>query len=400
MQDSTLDAAHRVLIVDSDHDCAATYAAHLRAHGFDTATATPGQMFDVLNTFSASIVLCDIEGEGAAGANLPGQLLDARPDLICVAMAKRADLRQGGAFINKAQGVDVLVPTIEDCFKKREMLRLADSGVELLRHAEHASKEASRVKVEFLAKISHELRTPLNAIIGFSELMMRDTRGLANEHYRSYISDIHSSGRHLLDIINDILDFAKAEAGQLVLFESNVDAQQVADGISRLLGPRARDSGINLRIRIPADLPLVWCDERKLKQMLLNLVNNAVKFTPSGGIVEISARLEPDGFVLAVRDSGIGIAEADLDRVLEPFVQAETTLSRRQEGTGLGLALVKAMIGIHGGRLRLESTLGNGTSAELVFPAEHISASREDALGDDERPAEKQQSRRMPHAKT
>jgi signal transduction histidine kinase len=399
MPDST-QSAHRVLIVDADDDCAATFAKHLRAHGFDTATATPGSMFDVLRNFDASIVLCDIEGEDAAGANLPGQLLEARPDLICVAMARRADLRQGGEFINKSQGVAVLVPTIEDCFKKREMWRLADGGVELLRHAEYASKEASRVKVEFLAKISHELRTPLNAIIGFSELMMRDKRGLANEQHRSYLSDIHSSGRHLLDIINDILDFAKAEAGQMVLFESNVDVHQVAHGIERMLGPRARDSGINLVIRMPAHLPLVWCDERKLKQMLLNLVNNAVKFTPSGGVVEISARVEPDGFALAVRDSGIGIAQTDLGRVLEPFVQAETTLSRRQEGTGLGLALVKSMIEIHGGHLRLDSTLGSGTAAELVFPAERISASREDGLGDDHHAADKQPSRRMPRARS
>ena len=386
----------RVLIVDSDRACAILFAEHLKANGFETAVATPVEMFKTLKSFNASIVLCDIEGEGAAGANLPGQLLYARPDLICVAMARRADMRQGGEFIDKSKGVDILVPTIEDCFKKREMWRLADGGFELLRHAENATKEASRVKVEFLAKISHELRTPLNAIIGFSELMMRDKRGFPNDQYRSYISDIHSSGRHLLDIINDILDFAKAEAGQLVLFESNVDVQQVAQAIERLLGPRARDSGIELNMRIPADLPMIWCDERKLKQMLLNLVNNAVKFTPSGGVVEISAHLDPEGFVVAVRDSGIGIAAGDIERVLEPFVQAETTLSRRQEGTGLGLALVKSMIEIHGGRLRLDSTLGNGTAAELVFPAERISAARES----DEHASQPQKPRRMPRAKT
>ena len=400
MPDETLPNANYVLIVDSDRDCAETYSAHLRRHGFETAVATPADMFDILTVFNAAIVLCDIEGEGAAGANLPGQLLEARPDLICIAMARRADMRQGGEFINKAKGVEGLIPTIEDCFKRREMWRLADSGVELLRHAEHASKEASRIKVEFLAKISHELRTPLNAIIGFSELMMRDQRGLPNEKHRSYLSDIHSSGRHLLDIINDILDFAKAEAGQLVLFESNVHVLTVAQGIERLLGPRARDSGINVQIRIPTDLPLLWCDERKLKQMLLNLVNNAVKFTPSGGVVEISARAEAEGYVLAVRDSGIGIAEADLGRVIEPFVQAETTLSRRQEGTGLGLALVKSMMEIHGGQLKLKSTLGNGTSAELAFPAERISASRESDMHDDGRYADKQKTRRMPHAKS
>ncbi len=398
MQASVPKSAHGVLIVDADRECAVQFAEHLKEHGFATAIASPAEMFSVLRTFDATIVLCDIEGEGAAGANLPGQLLEARPDLICVAMAKRPDMRQGGAFIDKSKGIDVLVPMIEDCFHKRELWRLADSGYELLKNAENASKEASRVKVEFLAKISHELRTPLNAIIGFSELMIRDTRGLANEQYRSYISDIHSSGRHLLDIINDILDFAKAEAGQLVLFESNVDVEQVTHAIERLLGPRARDAGIKLKKRIPQNLPLLWCDERKLKQMLLNLINNAVKFTPAGGMIEIAAELRAEGFVLSVRDTGIGIGEGDLDRVLEPFVQAETTLSRRQEGTGLGLALVKSMIEIHGGRLRLQSTLGNGTTVELHFPAERISAARENETIDDGHAAEKQRARRSSRA--
>jgi signal transduction histidine kinase len=393
MLDSNPKIPPRVLIVDADRDCAAAFAEHLTAHGFEVVTALPREMFETLKAFDASIVLCDIEGDGAAGANLPARLLEEHPDLICVAMAKRADKRQGGEFIDKSRGVAVLLPTIEGCFRKREMWRIANGGVEILRHAERATKEASRVKVEFLAKISHELRTPLNAIIGFSELMMQNPHGFANEQYRSYVSDIHLSGRHLLDIINDILDFAKAEAGQLVLLESNVDVQQVVQAIERLLGPRARDAGIQLEACVPADLPLVWCDERKLKQMLLNLVNNAVKFTPSGGTIDISARLDSEGFVLAVRDNGIGIAEADLGRVLEPFVQAETTLSRRQEGTGLGLALVKSMIEIHGGHLRLESQLGRGTSAELVFPAERISAAREDGLHDEHQ--EHQQPRRI-----
>ena len=398
MQDNSPYSAHAVLIVDPDLDCATGFAKHLKAHGFKVAIATPKDMFDVLKTFDATVVLCDIEGEGAAGRNLPGKILEARSDLVCIAMARRADMRQGGEFIDKSKGVGSLIPTIEECFRRREMWRIADNGYEVLKHAEKATKEASRVKVEFLAKISHELRTPLNAIIGFSELMMRDNPRLTAEQYRSYISDIHASGRHLLDIINDILDFAKAESGQLELLESNVNVRQVAQGIERLLGPRARDSGIDLRIQMPSDLPLLWCDERKLKQMLLNLVNNAVKFTPAGGFVQIAAGVQSDGFVLAVRDSGIGIADDDIDRVLEPFVQAETTLSRQQEGTGLGLALVKSMIEIHGGRFRLDSTLGNGTSAELVFPAERISAMQEDALVDD-KAAAKQRPRRKRRAK-
>ena len=382
MQDDSAKTLPSVLIVDADLECAATFAEHLRAQGYETAVAAPDELFTALERFAATIVLCDIEGDGAAGANLPGQLSEVRPDVMCIAMAMRPDLRQAGQFIDKSKGVEALIPTIEDCLKRRELMRLAKGGYDLFKSAENATKEASRIKVEFLAKISHELRTPLNAIIGFSELMMRDTRGLANEQYRSYISDIHSSGRHLLDIINDILDFAKAEAGQLVLFESNVDIQQVVHAIERLLGPRARDAGIELKVQIPPTVPLLWCDERKVKQMLLNLVNNAVKFTPAGGHVEIVAAIRQEGFVLSVRDSGIGIAEADLERVLEPFVQAETTLNRRQEGTGLGLALVKSMIEMHGGSLHLKSALGDGTSVDLVFPAERISASRSDDSAD------------------
>jgi len=387
MQDKVEYNPGNVLIVDGSRECAERYAGHLESRGYKTAIATPGEMLAALARFDATVVLCDIEGPEAKGANLPAQLFNARPDLLCIAMAKRPDHRQGtvpmreGAcdFIDKSKGVEALAPAIEACFKKREIWRLADTGYNVVKNAQVATQEANRAKVEFLAKISHELRTPLNAIIGFSELMIRDVLGpLGNDQYRTYLEDIHASGRHLLDIINDILDFAKAEAGQLLLFESDVDIHQVAAGIERLLGPRARDAGIQLNIRFPADLPLLWCDERKLKQMLLNLVTNAVKFTPAGGTIDIETGVAADGFFVAVRDTGVGIAETDLARVLQPFVQADTTLSRRQEGTGLGLALVKAMVEIHGGSLKLESELGKGTLVRLLFPRERVSNTRDE----------------------
>ena len=387
MQDNVENSPGNVLIVDGNRECAERYARHLESRGYKTAIATPKEMLDALARFDATVALCDIEGPDAKGANLPGQLLKARPDLLCIAMATRPDHRQDNVpmregscdFIDKSKGVDALAPAIEACFKRREIWRLADTGYSVVKNAQVATQEANRAKVEFLAKISHELRTPLNAIIGFSELMIRDVLGpLGNEQYRTYLGDIHASGRHLLDIINDILDFAKAEAGQLLLFESDVDVRQVAVGIERLLGPRARDAGIELNIRLPADLPLLWCDERKLKQMLLNLVTNAVKFTPTGGTIDIEGGVVTEGFVVAVRDTGVGIAEADLARVLQPFVQADTTLSRRQEGTGLGLALVKAMVEIHGGDLKLESELGKGTLVRLLFPRERVSNARDE----------------------
>src|SRR6266850_6315324 len=277
MQDKLENHPRNVLIVDGNRECAEGYARHLESRGYKTAIARPKEMLDALARFNATVVLCDIEGPDAKGANLPGLLFNARPDVLCIAMAKRPDhrapnmpLREGACdFIDKSKGIEALIPTIESCFKKRELWRLADTSFDVLKSAKDASEDANRAKVEFLAKISHELRTPLNAIIGFSELMIHDVLGpLGNEQYRTYLEDIHSSGRHLLDIINDILDFAKAEAGQLLLHESDADVHQVIAGIERLLGPRARDAGITLTVHVPDDLPLLWCDERKIKQML------------------------------------------------------------------------------------------------------------------------------------
>jgi signal transduction histidine kinase len=312
---------------------------------------------------------------------LPAEILRARPDSTCIPMARRSDLRRASRalndgtsnFINKSEDFSAALKTIHNCFKRLESRGPNSADRDVLRHANEAVEEANHAKLEFLAKVSHELRTPLNAIIGFSELIIRDVLGpLGNEKYRSYIEDIHMSGRHLLDVINDILDFAKAEAGKLLLQESEVDVSEVVASLKRLIGPRARDAGIELSDRVPADLPRLWCDERKLKQMLLNLLANAVKFTRPGGRTEISASEGPEGFTCTVSDTGIGIADADLDRVLEPFVQADTTLGRRQEGTGLGLPLVKAMIEIHGGRIVLESELNKGTTVRLIFPPERI----------------------------
>jgi signal transduction histidine kinase len=242
-----------------------------------------------------------------------------------------------------------------------------------LRRAKETAEAASRTKTEFLATMSHELRTPLNAIIGFSELMIHGVLGpIDNPQYREYLDDIHQSGKHLLSIINDILDFSKAEACKLELHESEVDIHQVVIAVTRLMGPRARDAGLELCDRIPPELPHLWCDERKLKQMLLNLLTNAVKFTPRGGNIEVEAGCNETGLTILIRDTGIGIAKADLIRVLQPFVQGDNELSRRHEGTGLGLTLVNSMIAMHGGSFHLESEVGSGTTAVLGFPPERV----------------------------
>ncbi len=240
--------------------------------------------------------------------------------------------------------------------------------------AREQAETANRSKSAFLANMSHELRTPLNAVIGFSEMMLREVMGeFRNEQYRSYTTDIHKSGSHLLQIINDILDLSKAEAGKLTLDEDLFDPRDVVRAVCQLTSTRMRERGVSEAIDLPADLPLIRGDERKTMQMLLNLVTNAIKFSNEGGRVEISGRVEPGGALeLAVTDNGIGIEPKDLPRVLEAFEQVESSFNRQHQGTGLGLPLVKAMIESHGGELRLESQLGVGTRATLVFPPDRL----------------------------
>ncbi|HTZ38340.1 MAG TPA: HAMP domain-containing sensor histidine kinase, partial [Stellaceae bacterium] len=222
----------------------------------------------------------------------------------------------------------------------------------------------------------HELRTPLNAIIGFSEMMLREVAGaLGNEQYRSYVGDIHASGTHLLQIINDILDLSKAEAGKIDLSEDIFDLRDVMRSVGQLIAGRLVAAGLSERVDLPDDVPPLCADERKTKQVLLNLITNAVKFTPPGGSVSISARWDPGtGVTIAVADTGIGIPEEDLDRVLKPFEQVDSSLSRQHQGTGLGLPLVKAIMEMHGGQLALTSRLGIGTEVSVTFPPERVLA--------------------------
>ena len=248
----------------------------------------------------------------------------------------------------------------------QEMTRLAKDNA---RHRQTA-ETANSAKSQFLANISHELRTPLNAILGFSEMMKAETFGpLGAEQYRGYIADIHDAGAHLLNLINELLDLSKIEAGKFELVEDECDIAEIVEATVHMMGERAAQAAVAIEPRIAPALPLLRGDYRKVKQILFNLLSNALKFTPAGGRVTISADLAATGGVtLAVADTGIGIPPHELERVLEPFTQVENLLTRKHTGTGLGLPLCKALAVLHGGTLTLTSAVGQGTIVTVVFP--------------------------------
>jgi two-component system cell cycle sensor histidine kinase PleC len=230
------------------------------------------------------------------------------------------------------------------------------------------AEAANHAKSEFLANMSHELRTPLNAINGFSEIMSSEMFGpLGHPRYKEYSSDILNSGQHLLSLINDVLDMSKIEAGKMTLRFEPVAVDEVTEDAMRLMRQKAEKAGLRLKVQMPP-LPEIEADFRALKQVMLNLLTNAVKFTPEGGTITVSASADDKSLHLTVADTGIGIAEKDLQRLARPFEQIEHQFAKTKEGTGLGLALTKSLIEMHNGQFQVDSAEGVGTKVHIILP--------------------------------
>lgn len=260
------------------------------------------------------------------------------------------------------------VTTLIDITMRKQMelsLRLAKDQADAANHAKSA----------FLANMSHELRTPLNAVIGFSEMMIKETFGpLGSDKYAEYLSDIHLSARHLLEIINEVLDMSKIEAGRVELDEREVDIVSLMKTVARIATSRTFSSDLSVKVDIEEGFPRLYSDPRLMRQILINLVTNAVKYSPNGGVITISGNDKADvGVDIIVSDQGMGIPDNKIDDVMEPFGQVHDPVkSSPYQGTGLGLPLAKAMTEMHDGKLTLQSTEGTGTTVTMSFPAERV----------------------------
>ena len=289
----------------------------------------------------------------------------------------------GMAFLQLCYVVLVLLYAKAVWQLTHEMLLLREERKDLIERLETALTEtdaararaesASQAKSQFLANMSHELRTPLNAVLGFSEMIRDRVLGeSAMPRYSEYAGDVHRSATHLLNLINDILDLSKIEAGKLELNETCFDLVRLGADTLQVLGQQAERRGVSLMQEGPRTLS-VFADQRALRQILFNLLSNAVKFTPAGGQVVLTCAASPDGLVLSVRDTGIGIRAEDIGRVMETFRQGRHDIKLHdEEGTGLGLAIVKALAELHGGSAAIESAPGAGTTVTVTLPASRL----------------------------
>jgi signal transduction histidine kinase len=302
-----------------------------------------------------------IESIQAAAAKIGSGALDERIDA-----ARRDELGAVAEEFNRmAERLQESHAALEQ--KVEERTRELQKALDELADKSRELEVASRHKSEFLASMSHELRTPLNAIVGFSQVLQQKLFGEVNEKQAEYLDDILSSANHLLSLINDILDLSKVESGQVELERDSFSLREALERGVVMIRERATKNGVGLQLELDPRVELVDGDERRIRQVVFNLLSNAVKFTPKGGHVEVSATRQDGEVIVAVADTGPGIAPQDQARIFEEFQQTDAGAEHR-EGTGLGLALSKSLVELHGGRIWVESELGKGSTFIFTIP--------------------------------
>lgn len=348
----------------------------------------PGSQFDQSGTFAFAALLIGIAVLAMVASNLPRAVVFAT---LPIAIAGAAKLAMGQSFVAYSMAGFLVLAEVffvllayrlyESTLTMMEFRVEKDALIAELEQAKVISddsrrraEEANLAKSKFLATMSHELRTPLNAVLGFSEIMMNEVFGpVGNEHYKGYAVDIHTSGKHLLNLINEILDLSRIEAGRYQVNEEAVTLTDLAEECHHLLRLKAKSKNITITEQFEPDLPKIWADERAVRQIILNLLSNAVKFTQAGG--EITIRLgwtAGGGQYVSVRDNGPGIPENEIPIVLEAFGQGSLAIQTAEQGTGLGLPICVALMQLHGGTLDLKSKLREGTDVTITFPPSRV----------------------------
>lgn len=376
-----------ILLIDEDVAWLKTLSVGLQDMGHRVTTATTGQ--EAVALFKKqpfNIVLAGIKLPDVSGREILETTRELNPEVAVVMITDRANLEaavnavdEGAyAYVLKPEALYELKTLINNALREQELLirnrRLVDSlqrSNSSLEETNRALEQASRAKSDFLAKMSHELRTPLNVIIGFAELMVDQVPGEVNEEQKQCLDDILTSGRHLLGLINEVLDLSKVEAGKVELKLKNIALSEVVESVTSAMMPVLSQRKQSLDVKLDEGFPSVQADEARLRQVFFNLLSNASNFTPDGGELKIEAKRKGNFCQVSVSDNGIGIKVEDLRQIFEPFYQADNSIDReggRRKGTGLGLPLVREIVEMHGGRIWVESEYGKGSNFIFTLP--------------------------------
>ncbi len=385
LKDAVENISEAFVLWDADNRLVLCNSKYQQFHSLPASVCVPGTAYeDVVRSAKEPAIRKRIGLTKSEGRSFEVQLADRRWLQINERRTKDGGFVSVGTDITalKIQEERLrlsereLMMTVRDLQKERlladqQAQRLADLADKYAREKTRA-EAANRSKSEFLANMSHELRTPLNAIIGFSEIMQAQMFGpMGSEKYAEYSRDIHRSGQFLLDVINDILDMSKIEAGRMALEPETLQLDGVLDEVMRLIGPRAYEGRVTVEREVPAGLAL-WGDKRAVKQILINLLSNAVKFTPEGGRVVVAGKTAADAMSIVISDTGIGIPARDIEKLGRPFEQVENQFTKSKGGSGLGLAISKSFAELHGGSLSIRSVPGQGTDVTVTFPNRQV----------------------------